>query len=205
MFFIKKIGIYGGTFNPPHIGHLLLAENAACDLGLDRIIFMTGGNPPHKEKNSVIDKYDRLKMTELLIKGNNKFSLSDYEVKKNSPSYTAETLCELKKVYSGVELYFIIGLDSLYDIEGWYHPEIIFENAVIAVALREGYNLESVDAVIEKYKMKYNASIVKTNMPLIGISSSHIRRRIKNGESIRYMTTDAVAEYIREKGLYESD
>lgn len=205
MFFINKIGIYGGTFNPPHIGHLLLAQGALEDLKLDKIIFMPGGNPPHKQKGDVIDKMHRFEMTKLLTKDNPKFSVSDFEVKKSSPSYTAETLGEFKKIYPECEIIFIIGLDSLYDIEKWYRPDIIFKRATVAVALREGYNLDAVDDVIKKYTEKYGAKIIKTNMPLIGISSSDIRCRINCGKTIRYMTTGAVEEYIEKNGLYKGE
>lgn len=204
-FKIDKIGIYGGTFNPPHIGHLLLAEGAAETLKLEKVIFMPGGTPPHKENDKVLDKYHRYKMTKLLAKDNPRFEVCDYEIKKDTASYTAETLTEIKKAYPKSRLYFIIGLDSLYDMEGWYKPDVIFKNAAIAVALREGYDFNSVCDVVESYEKKYGAEIIKTDMPLVGISSSDIRHRIKNGKSIRYMTTAAVEEYIRKNGLYKNE
>ena len=203
MIFIEKLVILGGTFNPPHIGHLLLAENAAYELKADKIIFMTSGNPPHKDYVESADSIMRYEMVKLIIKDNPVFEASDFEVFSDKPCYTADTLTKLKDLYPETEFYFIIGLDSLINFEKWYRPDIIFKKAKIAVAMRGGVLVEKFLELKKYYEEKYNAEILKITLPEIGISSSDIRMRVKNDMPIRYMTTRDVEKYIVNNNLYK--
>lgn len=195
--------MFGGTFDPPHKGHLLLAKNALKELEADKIIFMTAGTPPHKDKRTVLDKSKRFDMVKLLVKGNSSFVASDLEIKENSKSYTADTLLKLKKIYKDPQIYFIVGLDSFYDIEKWYKPEIIFQNCIIAVALRGGISEESFSDKKKYYEEKYSAKIVNISMPKTDISSSDIRKRIAEGRAVGKMLTQEVLDYIEKNGLYK--
>lgn len=203
MVYIKRLAIFGGTFNPPHIGHLKLAECALKSLNADKIIFMTAGNPPHKNSENYLSGNIRYEMVKLLISDKQNYIASDFEIKKDGPSYTAYTLSELRIMYPECELCFIIGLDSFYNLEKWYKPDVIFKNAVIAVSLRGGVN----SALFEKkrvyYEKKFNARFEFISMPQIDISSSQIRLKIKNGESIKGLTTDTVEKYINDYNLYK--
>ena len=203
MIFIKKLVILGGTFNPPHIGHLLLAENAAYELKADKIVFMTSGNPPHKEYVESADSIMRYEMVKLITKDNPLFEASDFEIFSGKPCYTADTLTKLGEIHLETEFYFIIGLDSLIDFEKWYRPDVIFKSAKIAVAMRGGVLPEKFLELKKYYEEKYNAEIVKITMPEIGISSSDIRMRVKNDIPIRYMTTRDVEKYIVNNNLYK--
>lgn len=202
MISIKRLAILGGTFNPPHIGHLLLAENAAYELGVDKIIFMTAGTPPHKAYVESADGRMRYEMVKLITKDNALFSASEAEVFSDKPCYTAVTLSRLSDRFKDAEIYFIIGFDSLVDIETWYRPDVIFSKAKIAVAMRGGRATDKFCDLKKYYEEKYNADIVKITMPKVDISSSDIRRRVKCGMPIRYMTTKEVEKYIAENNLY---
>lgn len=205
MISIKKLAILGGTFNPPHIGHLLLAQNALFNLKAEKIIFLTAGRPPHKDLLNSATNVQRFEMVKLLTKDNPEFIASDYELLKDKPCYTAETLTEIKKIYPDTELLFIVGLDSLRDFEKWYRPDIIFEKATIAVSRRGGMDEEEFYKIKKYYEEKYSAKIIEIIMPEIEISSSDIRRRVKAGAPIRYMTTKEVEEYIFKNNLYKGD
>ncbi len=203
MVYIKRLAIFGGTFNPPHIGHLKLAECALRSLNADKIIFMTAGNPPHKNIRNYLSGDIRFEMVKLLISDNENYIASNFEIKKDGPSYTAHTLSEFKAIYPEYELCFIIGLDSFYDLEKWYKPEVIFEKAVIAVSLRGGIDSALFEERKFYYEVKYNAKFEFISMPEIDISSSQIRFKIKNGESIKGLTSDAVEKYITDNNLYK--
>lgn len=203
MITIKKLVVFGGTFSPPHIGHLLLAQNALYELNADKIVFMTSGNPPHKDSETVIDKKHRYEMVKLLTADNDAFVVSDLEVNSDEKSYTADTLLKLKEIYKDTEIYFIVGLDSFYDIEKWYRPDLIFKRCIIAVSLRGGFDAKGFEEKAHYYKSEYDAKIVKILMPVIEISSSDIRRRIIEGKPVKYMLTKEVLEYIEMNDLFK--
>ena len=203
MISIEKLVVFGGTFNPPHIGHLLLAESALCELNADRIIFMPAGNPPHKNFENVIEKKHRYEMVKLLTGDNDSFIVSNLEIDSERKSYTADTLLKLKEMYQDTDIYFIVGLDSFFDMEKWYRPDLIFERCIIAVSLRGGYDDNGFEEKAGYYKMKYNARIVRITMPIIEISSSDIRERLLEKKPVRYMLTEKVLKYIEENDLYK--
>lgn len=194
-----KIGILGGTFNPVHNAHLLIAETARGQYGLDRIIFITSGTPPHKSDFAAAKH--RFNMTRLAIEGNDVFSDDSFEIDRQERSYTVHTLEYLKDKYPSDELFFIIGEDSLADLPTWYKPDEILKLANLLVFARTSDG--SLQDTIKIMRKKYGENIFPINSPIIGISSTDIRQRIKNGKTVRDMVPDKVIRYIKENGLYE--
>lgn len=198
----KKTGIMGGTFNPIHIGHLLLAENAKDTFGLDEILFIPSGLPYMKNGMEIADKRMRLEMARLAIADNPSFKLSALEVEREGNSYTYETLEALHAAEPGTEFYFIVGADSLFAMETWKRPEIIFQGCTVLAAVRDEKDNSELNGQIAYFKEKYGAKIGVVAMKEISISSTDIRNRIQRGKSIRYMVPDKVIAYIEEKRLY---
>ncbi len=200
-----KIGIVGGTFDPIHNGHLMLGEYAYEELGLDEIWFMPNGNPPHKcNKSMTSTPSERVEMIERAIRSTKYFKLSKHEIDKEKTTFTYETLSELGCLYPNDTFYFILGSDSLFSIEHWKHPEIIFKKCKILAACRENMNFEILKNQINYIKEKYNADVKLLQMPLLEISSSSIRQRIAQGKSIRFITPVEVIQYIEEFHIYKS-
>lgn len=193
-----KIGIMGGTFNPIHNAHLLIAELAREEYGLERIIFVTGGNPPHKESN--VSAEHRFKMTRLAIEDNEYFEDDDFEIKRSEKSYTLHTLKFLKDKYPEDELFFIIGEDSLADLPKWYKTEEILELCSLLVFARKSH--KTFLGTLNKMRKKYKENIYPISAPIIEISSTDIRNRIRDTKSIKYMVPDKVIEYVKEHRFY---
>ena len=200
----KKIGIMGGTFNPIHFGHLLLAETAFHQFNLDEILIMPTKNPYYKKISNSVTEEDRVAMVELAIEDNVHFQLSKEELNREGTTYTVETLSHLTVKHPGYEYYFIMGADSLYHIESWKDPEKILEMATIVVAGRAGTGT-SLSSQIEYIENKYDATIYRLNSPVLEISSNDIRRRVRDGESIRYLLPSKVVDYIYGHNLYQPD
>ncbi len=196
---MKKIGIMGGSFNPIHIGHLILAEHAFEQAGLDKILFMPLKNPPHKDKTTMISDQHRLEMVSLAIEDNPNFELSSLEMERKGTTYTVDTLNILRKENPHIEYYFILGADSFLMMENWKNPKELFELATILVANREDVNKSKLSKHYNYLKKKYGARAIFINMPKMEISSASIRERIKKNKSIKYMLTDKVGEYINDK------
>lgn len=193
-----RTGIFGGTFNPPHIGHLLLAERVQESLSLDTVLFVPAAIPPHKVgEPSIAPNEHRVSMLLRAIQGNPQFDISTVEIDREGVSYTADTLRLLAQSYPGAELYLLIGADNLADFHTWREPEVICSLARLAVMHRAGFSADDVDP-------RWRKHVVAVRTPTIEISGTEIRRRIAEGKSIRYYVTPAVAEYIQEKGLYRS-
>ena len=193
----------GGTFDPIHNGHLMLGETAYHQYQLDKVWFMPNGNPPHK-KNIGTDALTRMEMVKLAIKDKEYFELQDYEVMKESVSPTYQTLAHFKEVYPDDTFYYIIGADSLFSIERWIHPELIFPNCIILAACRaEVDTSEEMNAQIDYLCKKYNAQIKFLKSEIVDISSSQLREKIKNGQSICGHVPQAVEAFIKKEGLYE--
>lgn len=197
----RKIGIMGGTFNPIHFGHLLLAETAYHQFSLDEILFMPTKNPYYKKFGNSVTEEDRVQMVKLAIKDNAHFTFSGEELNREGTTYTVETLKNLTQKNPDCEYYFIMGADSLYHIESWKDTEKVLQMAVILVAGR-GDLSSSLNSQIEYIENKYDASIHFLNSPSLEISSNDIRRRVQTGESIRYLLPREVADYIYNHGLY---
>jgi len=185
------IGLFGGTFDPVHIGHILIAEQIAEQKGLESVIFIPSARPPHKRPNGIMFTADeRLAMLKLATGGNPRFSVSDIEIKREGPSYTIDTIRQMKASFpEPVDLCFIVGIDNLYEIQFWKNPESIIDECRLVAAKRP---CDEAGAVPEW--LKDRVEIV--DVPLIDVSSSDIRQRLRNGRSIRYLVPDAVYDYI---------
>lgn len=197
-----KMGIMGGTFNPIHHGHLLLAQWAMEEAGLDGVLFMPTGNSYMKESSEILPAEDRMAMTKLAISDRDCFICSDLEVKRGGNTYTYETLETLHNLYPSTELFFIIGADCLFTIENWYHPERIFRSCTFLAASRNGMPMEALDQKRQKLAEEYGAKIRLMTFPNIEISSTDIRLRVKIGKSIQYLVPDSVREYILNNNYY---
>lgn len=189
----KKIGIFGGTFDPIHYGHLIIAEKAREEFNLDFVFFIPTGIPPHKKK-IYASSIDRKNMIEIAIKDNKYFKVSDIEIVKEKISYTYETIIELKKNYSSTNFFLIVGEDSFYDIPNWYKANELVKEVVFLVAKRSKKKEISINFPIT-YKIIHS--------PFIDISSTYIRSCIFKNKSVKYLIPDEVIEYIKRKGLYE--
>ncbi|MFA5095910.1 MAG: nicotinate-nucleotide adenylyltransferase [Candidatus Omnitrophota bacterium] len=187
-----RIGILGGTFNPVHSGHLILAEEAREKLGLERIIFVPANLPPHKENSDIAPAAIRLRMLKLAVKGNRYFDVSDAEARRKGRSYTIDTIREFKSRYPQDELYFIIGSDLLKYIEAWKDLAEINKMVKFIAATRPGYPLEKIPAYIQTLGIR-----------AVDISGFEVRRCIKEDKSFRYLVPEAVFNFINKKGLYK--
>lgn len=199
-----KIGIIGGSFDPIHLGHLAMAEYLREIKNLDKILFIPTGNAPHKSYESLAEQ--RLEMVKLAIEDNEYFSFCQIEVLKETTSYTAETLKELKEKWPEAEFNFIIGTDNLFSIEKWYKIEELGKLTKILVSNRiykEGLSIEEVMEKCQFLENQFNLKIDIVDSPVFEISSSDIRRRIKNHMSIKYLLPKKVEDYIRDNGLYK--
>lgn len=197
---IARIGLLGGTFDPVHLAHLRLGEEAAEQLSLDQVLFVPAPRPWRKADRAIAPVADRLAMLERAIAGNPRFALSTIEIDRPGPTYTADTLAALHAEMGPVELAFILGADALLDLPNWHRPEEIVRLARLAVVARAGRRLPSraeLDA-----RLPGLGAAIRLQMPRLAISSTDIRRKAAQGRSIRYLVPDAVAAYIAEHGLY---
>ena len=193
---MKKYGIFGGTFNPPHLAHSIVADNVRQQLSLDKIIFIPSGNPPLKES---IPAKHRLSMAKLAFGNDKNFEVSEIEIEDTeNKSYTVNTLGKLKELYKDneTELYLIIGMDNLIDLPNWKDPENLFELAKIIVINRPGNNKDD-----SRKDFREKATFV--DVPDLEISSRMIRRNISEEKSIKYLVCNTVEEYIEKNGLYK--
>lgn len=202
---MAKIGILGGTFDPIHNGHILLGRQAYEEYRLDRVWFMPSGTPPHKRDHRVTEGTLRRDMVQLAIEGVPYFAYSDFELKRPGNTYTAQTLRLLREAFPDDAFYFIVGADSLYQIEHWYHPEQVMAGATLLAAGRE-YEEEhrSLDQQIAYLTTRFGARIRKLHCGEVDISSAGLRRMAARGEDIRPYVPAAVADYIRLNGLYQA-
>ena len=201
-----KIGIMGGTFDPIHIGHLLLGEFAYEDFGLDEIWFLPNGNPPHKDTEDTKQALkNRVEMIRRSIEGVPYFRLNLYEADIKEHSYTYQTMREFNRIYPENEFYFILGADSLFSIEHWMYFREIFPTCTILAAMRDDKDAKEMRCQIERLKEKYNARIELLQAPLLEISSTTIRERASRDLSVRFMVPDPVADYIKTHHLYRRE
>jgi nicotinate-nucleotide adenylyltransferase len=195
-----RVGILGGAFNPPHIGHLVCAQEALVQLKLERVVFMPVGVPPHREIELDPGAEVRLEMTELAVAGDDRFEVSRMEVDKDGPAYTAETLATLREESPDDELFVILGGDQAAALASWHKPEKVLELATVAVFERQSWGRNGIEIKIGRLAGARNVRYL--DMPLIQVSSSAIRRRVRGGVPIRYLVTDSVADYISSNDLY---
>jgi nicotinate-nucleotide adenylyltransferase len=188
-------GLIGGTFDPIHIGHLVIAEEALDRFALRTVVFVPAARPPHKREDAVTPVEDRLEMVRLAIEGNPRLSLSDIEARRPSLSYTIETVRELRATFGEEELLFIMGADSLVQFLTWKDPGGLLSTCTFVVVPRQGADVENVAPEVR-------ARVRLLDMPLIGISSRDIRERVRLGRTIRYLVPAKVQAFIEKKKLY---
>lgn len=193
---LERIAIFGGTFDPIHIGHLIVASEVKERFRLDRVIFVPTALPPHKRYRLFAASEDRLRMVKLAVKSNPHFLVSEVEQKKEF-SYTADTLEYFKKIYPGAKLHLIIGADNITEIKDWHEPERIFKLAKVIAVRRPDYDLSP-------GQDRYSSRLIFFRGPQIGISSTEIRKRIRSGKPFQYLVPEKVAKYIVERGLYRA-
>ncbi|MDO4965412.1 MAG: nicotinate-nucleotide adenylyltransferase [Lachnospiraceae bacterium] len=199
---MRKIGIIGGTFNPIHNGHIALAKTAYNELSLDEVIFISSGMSYFKKDIVMPSREDRFNMTNLAVSDVPYFSASDIEMKREGNSYTFETILELKKIYNDAEFFYIIGADTLFSMESWKNPEIIFENCNIVCAVRDDIDINELKDKSIDIENKYKTHVIILNFNKIQLSSSEIRKMLSNNEDVSHLIPAGVLNYIKENKLY---
>jgi nicotinate-nucleotide adenylyltransferase len=197
------MAIFGGTFDPIHIGHVHIAYEALYNLHLDKILFMPAGNPPNKINKNITDAQIRYDLVEKAVENENQFEISDYEINKKENSYTYETIELFNDMQSDTKWYFLIGADSLMDLDNWKNVDRIFSNCKIVVYNRAGFEVEEVLNQKKHLEQKFNKEIIFLNMPIIDISSTKIRESIKEGRNVDYLLPGGVYEIIDKRHLYK--
>jgi nicotinate-nucleotide adenylyltransferase len=199
----RAVGVLGGAFNPPHLAHLLLAQEAVHDLGLDELILVPTGVAPHKRIEPEPGPEVRLEMARLAVAGVDRISVSDLEVCREGPSFAFRTLELLADELPGSELTFVMGADVAAGLERWKRPERVLELARVAIAERPGFDRSEVDESL--VRLGAQGRVDRIEMPAVGISSSMIRGRIAAGKPVRWLVPDPVAQLIADRGLYRED
>ena len=200
----SRLGIYGGSFDPIHLGHLLLAETCRETCSLDDVWFLPCANPPHKPEGSLTPGKQRVEMIELAIAGHPGFGVCRSELERSGPSFTVDTLRQLHRQYPAKELFFLMGADSLADLPLWREPQAILELAQI-VAVNRGHRAPpDLDLLTKELGSLVQDRIQLITMPAIDISATELRQRIQNHRSTRYRVPRAVEAYIAQQGLYRT-
>ncbi len=194
----RAIGVLGGSFNPPHLGHLVIASDACAELDLEQVVFVPAAAPPHKEIADDVPAAVRLEMTRLAVAGDERFSVSAAEIDLGL-RFTSDTLTELHRRYAGRRLAFIAGSDTLLTFASWHEPETILELALLVVAPRPGDERVAVERAAAKWGA---GNVVVLSSVTIGVSSSMVRQRVRAGRPIRYLVPPSVERFIAEQGLY---
>ncbi|HKO36841.1 MAG TPA: nicotinate-nucleotide adenylyltransferase [Solirubrobacterales bacterium] len=194
------IGVLGSAFNPPHLGHLALAQEALWQLDLEEVVLVPTGQAPHKRIAGDPGREARVEMTRLAAADDSRFSVSDLEVEREGPSYTYETLEALAEERTDNELVFVMGADAAVGLESWREPERVVELASLAIARRAGVSDPELAAVTRSLGCEDRTTMLE--MPQFGVSSSAVRERAEQGRPLRYIVPDAVANFIEERGIY---
>lgn len=199
---LRRVGILGGTFDPIHYGHLVIAEDCRDQLRFDLVLFVPAGDPPHKRHRVVTPAADRVAMVERAIAGNPGFGLSRIEVERPGPSYSVDTVRSLRaELGAEAELFFIIGNDSLADLPTWHEPERLLDFCTVVAVNRPGYPGFDL-AQLEPALPGASRRILRVEVPGLNLTSSGLRARVAAGRTITYLVPDAVRDYIREHRLY---
>ncbi|SKC64686.1 nicotinate-nucleotide adenylyltransferase [Maledivibacter halophilus] len=200
---MKKIGLMGGTFDPIHYGHLVLAEQVRTRFKLDMIYFIPAGLPPHKKQKEISSSKDRYFMTLLGTITNSYFEVSKIEIEDDNISYTVNTIKKFREtIDNSSELYFITGADAIYELETWKNVRELLGLCSFIAASRPGVDKNKLSEKIHMLNEKYNGRIIETSVPALAISSTDIRERIKKGQSIKYILPESVEYYIYKNNLY---
>jgi nicotinate-nucleotide adenylyltransferase len=193
------VGVMGGTFNPIHIGHLVTAEEALYAFALREVVFVPAGHPWQKERSNVADAEHRYLMTVIATAPNSHFRVSRMEIDREGPTYTIETLRRLRGELGDVELYFITGADAILQILSWKDPHEVLSEARFIAATRPGYDLDRLEKELPE---GFEDRVHVLEIPALAISSTDIRRRVRDGRPVRYLLPEGVARYIEKNGLY---
>ncbi|HYH62767.1 MAG TPA: nicotinate-nucleotide adenylyltransferase [Solirubrobacterales bacterium] len=197
---VSRIGVLGGAFNPPHIGHLVLAHDAAHQLGLERVLLIPVGEAPHREIDPEPGADLRLEMVKRAAIGDELLEASGIEVEREGPSYTFRTLELLREKRPGDEVTLLMGADVAASLADWEKPDRVLELARVGVTARPGTDLDEAETVLERLGARDGFDVVR--MPELSVSSTRVRRRVASGRSIRYLVPDGVRELVEEQGLY---
>jgi nicotinate-nucleotide adenylyltransferase len=195
-----RVGILGGTFNPPHLGHLVAAQEAYRELDLDQVMLIPAGTPPHKPVEDEPGAEHRIELCRLAVGDDARFTVSDLELRRDGPSFTVDTLDVLRSQSPSDDLFLILGGDIAAGLPNWHEPERVLELATVAIAKRRGTAKAAVQDALAQLKGGERARFFE--MPRIGISSTMVRRRVRAGQPIRYFVPDGVMHYIETHGLY---
>jgi nicotinate-nucleotide adenylyltransferase len=196
----QRIGILGGTFDPPHVGHLILGEYSIDALDLTHLLFVPAADPPHKQDRDKTPIEHRLAMLKLAIAGNDRFDLSRIDLDRPGPHYSLDTVKIAAAQFPGAELYFVMGGDSLRDLPKWHHPQELITLCKLAVMRRPGDNLNA--GMHSALLPSLEERVVMMDTPILEISSTEIVNRLQHGQSVRYLVPDVVLAYIAEHGVY---
>jgi nicotinate-nucleotide adenylyltransferase len=191
---VERIGIGGGIFDPVHYGHLLLFNECAEQLDLRKVLLIPAYSAVHKMQAAISGYVHRRSMVEIVCDGNERFELCEIEREFGGPSYTINTVRALKDRYSDAEFYFLVGLDNLEKMENWHRPDEILDEVNVVVGSRPVENLS--------HSSSYSGRVSFIDIPLLEISSTHIRERVKRGRSIKYLVPEQIERYIHDHGLY---
>lgn len=192
-----KLGIYGGTFDPPHLGHLVVAQEALHQLALDRLLFVPASVPPHKQDRGITDGRIRLEMLRAAVAGVPGFDVSELELERDGPSYTADTLRQLGDAHPGAGLFLVLGADQANELHTWREPDVIHSLARLVVFRRAGEHPE--------IRAGSGAPPLEIEVPRLDVSSTAIRRRVRDREPIRFLVPDAVRETVEREALYRDE
>lgn len=202
----KRIGVMGGTFDPIHHGHLVTAEEAWKQFQLDLVLFVPSGHPPHKEDRESLDAESRYLMTVIATADNPHFQVSRMEIDRPGPSYTIDTVRELHRVYGkNTQIFFITGADAILEILTWKEPEKVLQECTFIAATRPGYDLRRLEESLpeaERMRHATDPRVLVMEIPALAISSTDIRRRVREGMPIRYLVPEGVREFIEKNGFY---
>jgi nicotinate-nucleotide adenylyltransferase len=200
---MSRIGIFGGTFDPPHLGHLVLTEACADALSLARVLWVPAADPPHKQRATISAVRHRVAMAALSIAGNARFALSRADVDRPGPHYSADLVSIIAAQHPGAALYFLMGGDSLRDLPAWHEPARLLAGCRLGVTRRPGDDVDAALPALHDALPALAGRLHFVEAPLIEISGSEVRRRVREGLSIRYRVPDAVITYIEKEGLYQ--
>lgn len=196
---MKRIGIYGGSFSPPHNGHIAAARHLLKALSLDELLIMPSYISPHKQTSGIVSAYHRYEMTRLAFQNMPKITISDYEISRGDISYTANTLTHFKE--QG-QLFFLCGTDMFLSLSRWYRPDAVFQNATVVVASREDGMADRIQAAKSSYEKEFAANIVVLHNKVLPLSSTEIRQMLSKGKDVSALIPPTVEVYIREHNLY---
>ncbi len=199
---MKQICLMGGTFDPIHYGHLVVAEEVRQKFGIQKVIFIPAARPPHKMDQEISEPHHRVNMTRLATASNRYFEVSTIEIERQGLSYTIDTVQEIKSIYKIETVYFITGADAVLEILNWKEAEKLLNMCTFIAATRPGYNLNNLKETLKSLPGEIFKKTLPLEVPALSISSSDIRQRVREGRSIKYLLPEPVEQYIKENKIY---